>query len=186
MSDGPFDVGGPPPGPPPPPENAEPAPAAAPGGPSADAPPPWEPSSGGGAGGGPIGTGGGGEGGRAGGGGAGGGGGDEGGGPPGAEGGGTPWERRHEIGFASGLVETTRQVLATPGEFFRTMPRGGGIGSPLLYGLIVSYIGLVAATLYDAVFNAVLGPTFAGLGAGRPEFERYAALLRGGPGTILA
>jgi hypothetical protein len=127
-------------------------------------------------------TGGGGEGGGAG----GGGGGDEGGGSTGADGGGTPWERRHEIGFASGLVETTRQVLATPGEFFRTMPRGGGIGSPLLYALIVSYIGLVAATLYNAVFNAVLGPTFANLGAGRPELERYAALLRGGPGTILA
>jgi hypothetical protein len=119
-------------------------------------------------------------------GGTGGSGGGEGGAPGGSGGGsGTPWERRHELGFANALIETTRQVLATPGDFFRAMPAEGGIGAPLLYGLIVSYIGLLAATLYNAVFNAVLGPSLAGWGAGRPEFERLAAALRGGPGTIL-
>jgi hypothetical protein len=35
------------------------------------------------------------------------------------------------------------------------------------------------------VFNAVLGSSLAGWGAGRPELERLATMLRGGPGTIL-
>src|SRR5688500_16638311 len=46
---------------------------------------------------------------------------------------GTPWERRHEIGLATALVETTQGVLTRPTEFFRAMPVTGGIGAPLIY-----------------------------------------------------
>ena len=42
--------------------------------------------------------------------------------------GGTPWERRSEIGFVAALVETTQQVLTGPDAFFRSMPVSGGIG----------------------------------------------------------
>ena len=73
---------------------------------------------------------------------------------------GTPWERRDQIGIAAGLVETTTQVLSRPEAFFQAMPVSGGLTSPLLYGLLIGYVGLVASTLYSLVFNL----TFGGLG----------------------
>src|SRR5687768_2262196 len=64
--------------------------------------------------------------------------------PPGASGpgGGTPWERRGQIGIGSALIETVQQVLTKPGAFFRSMPVTGGVGGPLLFGVIVGYVGL--------------------------------------------
>ena len=62
-------------------------------------------------------------------------------------GGGNPWERRHTIGFFAALIETTKQVLTQPAAFFRSMPVTGGLGSPLLYAVIIAYVGLVASTI---------------------------------------
>jgi hypothetical protein len=96
---------------------------------------------------------------------------------------GTPWERRDQIGVAAGLVETTTQVLSQPESFFRSMPVTGGLTSPLLYGLLIGYVGLVASTLYSLVFNL----TFGGLGSlarhGGP-FERLAPFMEGGVSLI--
>jgi hypothetical protein len=96
---------------------------------------------------------------------------------------GTPWERRRTIGFGAGLVETAQKVLTGPEAFFRAMPVQGGIVDPLLYGLIVSYIGLVAGSVYSAVFNVAFGSAFAQLGD-RPELARLLPLLEGGTGLV--
>jgi hypothetical protein len=93
----------------------------------------------------------------------------------------TPWERRRIIGFAAGLTETTQQVLTSPETFFRGLGATGGIADPLLYGLIVSYIGLVAASVYNAVFNATVGSAFRGFGD-QPELARFLPYLQGGVG----
>jgi hypothetical protein len=92
-------------------------------------------------------------------------------GGPGGPGGGRgriPWAERDRLGLLTALVETTREVLGSPTRFFRTMPVTGGIGSPLLYAVIVGWIGLVAAALYQAVFRSIVGPSFGAFG-GRPE-----------------
>jgi hypothetical protein len=102
----------------------------------------------------------------------------------GVGGGSTPWERREQIGLVNALVETTKQVIATPSEFFRRMSVRGGIGAPLAYGVIVGYFGILAKAIYDAVFQAVLGSSFASLGS-RPEFQRFAALMQGGLGLLI-
>jgi hypothetical protein len=78
------------------------------------------------------------------------------------------WDERNRLGLLTALVETTRDVLGSPTRFFRTMPVTGGIGSPLLYAVIVGWIGLVAAALYQAVFRSIVGPRFGALGE-RPE-----------------
>src|SRR5262245_47766218 len=70
---------------------------------------------------------------------------------------GTPWDRRSEIGLPSALIETTTQVLSKPARFYRAMPPAGGMGGPLLYGVIVGYIGLLAASIYDAIFRSLMG-----------------------------
>jgi hypothetical protein len=76
--------------------------------------------------------------------------------PPRATGG-TPWHRRDQIGLATALVETTQAVLLRPGEFYRQMPVVGGLGGPLLYAIIVGYIGVVANAVYQLVFSSVIG-----------------------------
>jgi hypothetical protein len=94
-----------------------------------------------------------------------------------------PWERRDQIGIAAGLVETTTQVLSGPEGFFARMPVTGGLTSPLLYGVLIGYVGLVASTLYSLVFRL----TFGGLGGfarhGGP-LERFAPFLEGGVSLV--
>jgi hypothetical protein len=100
--------------------------------------------------------------------------------PPGG-GPGTPWDQRDRIGFFNALVETTRQVLLSPGDFFRGMPPSGGIGSPLLYAVVIGWIGLVAAALYQALFRSIVGSRFAAF-TDRPELASALALAEGWAG----
>jgi len=85
---------------------------------------------------------------------------------PGA--GGIPWDDRDRIGFFGALVETTRQVLTAPGAFFRAMPVTGGLGSPLLYAVVIGWVGLVASAFYSAVFRSIVGSSL-GAFSNRPE-----------------
>jgi hypothetical protein len=91
----------------------------------------------------------------------------------------TPWEQRDRIGFFSALVETTQQVFSRPTAFFRAMPVTGGLGGPLLYGVIVGYAGLVAAAIYGAIFQAVAGSRLLEL-PHRSELDRFLPYLQGG------
>jgi hypothetical protein len=93
---------------------------------------------------------------------------------------GPPWERRQQIGFAAALVETTQQVLGAPTTFFRAMPVTGGIGSPLLYGVIVGYVGLVASAVYSFVLRSAIGTSW-NLGRGG-ELERIMPMMSSGLG----
>lgn len=106
-----------------------------------------------------------------------------GGAPPGGQ---TPWERRDRIGVFNALIETTKQVLSQPTAFFRAMPVTGGLGAPLLYAVIVGYVGLFASAIYSAVFRSVLGSSLTRMGgAGGGELERLAPFLQGGIGLVV-
>jgi hypothetical protein len=96
----------------------------------------------------------------------------------------TPWEDRGRIGFVPALVETTQKVLTGPSEFFSSMPVTGGIGGPLLYGILIGTLGVVVAALYREVFQALVGSTFAGLG-GSGELQRVMPFVMGGAGLVL-
>jgi len=75
--------------------------------------------------------------------------------------GGCPWEDRGRLGLLGALVETTKRVLSDPVRFFRTMPTQGGIGAPLLYGVLIGWIGVVAAGFYSALFQSIVGTSMA-------------------------
>lgn len=75
--------------------------------------------------------------------------------PAGGEG--TPWDDRERVGLTAALIETTRQVLARPADFFRSMPVTRGIASPLLYGTLLGWLGAVAAGFYSALFYSIVG-----------------------------
>ena len=95
--------------------------------------------------------------------------------PPGGS---NPWERRSSIGLLTALIETTKQVLTEPAAFFRSMPVTGGLGSPLLYAVIIAYVGLIASTIYNLVFRSVLSSSMTQMGSGG-ELERLAPFLAG-------
>ena len=95
---------------------------------------------------------------------------------------GTPWERRGEIGFASALVETTQRVLTAPVAFFRAMPLTGGMGSPLLYALLVGYAGLVISAIYDFVLESVMGSSLSRFGGGSEAMAGVMPYFQGGIG----
>lgn len=97
---------------------------------------------------------------------------------------GTPWEDRGRIGFVPALVETTQKVLTRPSDFFASMPVTGGIGGPLLYGILVGTLGVVVAAVYREVFQALVGSTFAGLESSG-ELRRIMPFLMGGAGLVL-
>jgi hypothetical protein len=101
--------------------------------------------------------------------------------PPGGQ---TPWERRNAIGFLNALIETTKQVLAQPAAFFRSMPVTGGLGGPLLYAVIVGYIGLFVSTIYNLVFRSVLMSSLSRMGGGS-DVERIASYMQGGVGLVM-
>lgn len=90
---------------------------------------------------------------------------------------GTPWDERARLGFLNALVETTRQVLLAPGAFFRALPVSGGIGSPLLYAVVVGWIGLAAAALYQALFSSIVGSSIGAFGE-RPELAPILAWVQ--------
>lgn len=107
------------------------------------------------------------------------------GGPPAAASS-VPWERRDEIGLAAALIETTKQVLTGPTDFFRRMPVAGGVGSPLLYAVIIGYLGILVSAVYSAVFMLVGGAARGAFGAfgDRPEVARMVEAFSGWGGII--
>jgi hypothetical protein len=97
---------------------------------------------------------------------------------------GTAWDQRDRIGFFNALVETTRQVLTQPAAFYRAMPVTGGLGSPLLYGVVLGWAGLVAAAFYQAIFQMVVGPSWASIAAERPELAALLGWTEGWVGLV--
>src|SRR5260370_11339809 len=90
------------------------------------------------------------------------------------------WGRRDELGFVTALVETAKEVLTGPSDFFRRMPVAGGIGSPLLYAVVIGYLGLLLSAVYSAVFVLVRGAAgAAALGplCDPPELAHFVAAL---------
>ena len=55
--------------------------------------------------------------------------------------------------------------MTGPTAFYRAMPRTGGIGAPLLYAVILGWIGIVASSFYSALFNSLVGSRLSSLGA---------------------
>ncbi len=99
--------------------------------------------------------------------------------PPGA---GAAWERRDQLGFVPAIFDTIKGVLFSPAQFFRTMAKQGGIGGPLGYGIIVGYVGLLIATMYNALVTVLFGSSLRGLDDG--PLAQIAPYLQGGVGFV--
>jgi hypothetical protein len=87
------------------------------------------------------------------------------------------------VGFVSALVETTQRVLTRPTAFFRSLAPTGGMGSALLYAVVLGYLGAVAEALYNFIAYLMMGSGF-GIFGSSPQMERLRPFLEG-PGMLI-
>lgn len=69
---------------------------------------------------------------------------------------GPPWEHREQLGFFPAMWETIRGVLTDPANTFANMRREGGLGGPMIYYILLGWVGGVAALLYQFFFQSGL------------------------------
>jgi hypothetical protein len=69
----------------------------------------------------------------------------------------TPWEDMTSLGFFTAFFRTVTDVLFSPTAFFRNMPVNKGLGSPLLYGIIISFLGTTIGLLEQYAFSGFIG-----------------------------
>ena len=68
---------------------------------------------------------------------------------------GLPWDERHSKGLFHGFIETLQMVLSKPGAAFTVMRREGGLGEPLLFGLIGGSFGFIVYFIYNLAFQSL-------------------------------
>jgi hypothetical protein len=68
---------------------------------------------------------------------------------------GLPWEKRDTLGFVNGFVQTVAMVLTRPTEAFTVMRTEGGLGDPLLFGVIGGSIAAIIWTLLSALIHSL-------------------------------
>jgi hypothetical protein len=69
----------------------------------------------------------------------------------------TPWEDMASLGFFTAFFRTMKQVLFSPTAFFRNMPVSKGMGSPLFYGVIISFFATIVGLLAQYAFSGFVG-----------------------------
>jgi hypothetical protein len=89
----------------------------------------------------------------------------------------TPWEDMASLGFGTAFFRTMKQVLFSPTEFFKNMPVSKGMGSPLLYGVIISFFGTTIGLLEQFALAGFMGSASQVEGVGGVNFFQTAFLL---------
>ena len=69
-----------------------------------------------------------------------------------------PWEDRSRTSAFERFAETVKMLATRPGQAFAGMPTTGGIGSPLLYAVIVGWIGTAFAVVWNMLFQGMWIP----------------------------
>lgn len=68
---------------------------------------------------------------------------------------GLPWDNRHQRGFVPAFFDTMVMVLTKPADAFTAMRREGGIGDPLIYGLVGGCFGYLVYVLFVALMPSL-------------------------------
>ena len=67
------------------------------------------------------------------------------------------WEDRENKGFFEALWETWKESVFYPEKFFAKLPYRGGLGNPLLYAIIVGWIGVGIYQIYGLFWTSAIG-----------------------------
>jgi hypothetical protein len=84
---------------------------------------------------------------------------------------GLPWENREQLGLVKAWFDTVSLLITKPGDAFTMMRPEGGLGGPLLFGLIGGCAGGIVSLLFQGAFQSIPGiagrnDAFAQLGIG--------------------
>jgi hypothetical protein len=74
---------------------------------------------------------------------------------------GLPWENRAQLGFLGATMATVKGVLLEPSPAFKQMRRGGGLGEPILFAVILGTLGGLAGILWQAILT-IVAPALSG------------------------
>jgi hypothetical protein len=89
----------------------------------------------------------------------------------------TPWEDMASLGFFTAFFRTMKQVLFSPTAFFKNMPVSKGMGSPLFYGVIISFFGTTIGLLEQFALSGFMGSSSQVEGVQGMNFFQTAFLL---------
>ena len=70
------------------------------------------------------------------------------------ESGGNPWERRAQLGGVNGFIQTLKLLVTAPAEAFAQTIQRGDYGSPLLFAILVGWIGIAIGQAWEALMGA--------------------------------
>jgi hypothetical protein len=85
-----------------------------------------------------------------------------------------PWEDPARTSAFERFAETVKLLTTRPGEAFTGMPTTGGIGSPLVFAILVSWIGIGVAVIWNVLFQGMWLP-FMDLGDEAAVFAGFTA-----------
>jgi hypothetical protein len=77
---------------------------------------------------------------------------------------GLPWEHRDQLGVTAALVGTVKGVLLEPADTFRAMRTTGGVGEPLIYAVLLGWVGGLFGLVWQTLISAVVPLVAAGAG----------------------
>ena len=66
---------------------------------------------------------------------------------------GLPWERRAELGFVNAFVETIKLLMTSPGDAWRRTKEKGDYAEPLIFAILVSWIGIAVSSVWSSLFG---------------------------------
>jgi len=69
-----------------------------------------------------------------------------------------PWEDTARAGAIERFVETIKLLATAPGEAFERMPTVGGIGQPLLFGIMAAWVGIAVSAVWSLLFSGMSLP----------------------------
>lgn len=67
---------------------------------------------------------------------------------------GNPWERRASLGVVNGFIEALKMFVMSPTAAFSETLKKGDFGSPLLFAVVVGWIGIVVSQIWSLLLGA--------------------------------
>ncbi|MGH9324600.1 MAG: YIP1 family protein [Vicinamibacteria bacterium] len=74
-----------------------------------------------------------------------------------------PWEERDRVGFLEALIQTIRLLVTDPGDAFSRLRPDGDLTSPILFGLILSWISVALSQIWQVLFGGFYGSFLEGI-----------------------
>lgn len=87
-----------------------------------------------------------------------------------------PWEERDRLGFVEAMVQTVRLLVTEPSQSFSRLRPDGDITSPMLFGILVSWICMLFSQLWSVLISSSLRSLFGGMEGFQELFRTPSAL----------